>query len=193
MEDRLGGRAGSRREAVVVKRDLRIKLTGQLDSRIDGGSCWDPGGAPFKSRGRKSRSTQSQVPVVAVSTPGSLRQQCSQADMRRLTTERKFVVRGGLAGTKTTEGWYPRDVDIVTGGAGMTAWNDESTRTRWISRQSTEKRRDSIDRWGREEDGSESSTLGESWSAAIRWEAMIAMGRVPPVRGKRRWEGDERR
>jgi hypothetical protein len=39
-----------------------------------------------------------------------------------------------------------------------------------------------------------SSTLGESSSVAIRWEAMIAMGRVPPVRGKRRRrEGDERR
>lgn len=51
-------------------------------------------------------------------------------------------------------GWYPRELDIVTGGAGMTAWNYESTGTQWISRQSTEKRRDSIDRLGEEEDGS---------------------------------------
>lgn len=157
--DRFGRRARSRREAVVVKKDLRIKLNAQLDSRIDARSCWDPGGAPFKSRGRKSRSTQSQVPVVAVSTPGSLRQQCSQAGMRSLTAERKLVVRGRLAETKTETDWYPRDLDIVTGGAGMTAWNYESTTTQWISRQSAEKRRDSINRLGEEENGSGEALL----------------------------------
>lgn len=170
---------------------MKIKLQEQLDSPIEGG-CWGSWRSTFQIQGSEESEYSKPGSRCSRNTPGSLRQQGSQAGVRRLTAEME-VFRGGLNGTEDNRynciqdgaryrhGWSRYRPLGTVSQLGLGGSLGEAKRNKEIRLIAEE-----------EEDGAVETLLEEDSSQ--RCKVLIAMGRVQPVWGtRRRREGEERR